>query len=217
MPPMPDPYKPPTTPPRPRGRFRRALRWVGLLLLLLAIFHRPLFHAGVRLLLIQVAARQNVALEVTFSGNIFTNLTLSGIRATPTGKAPSPVRRIEIERVQLDYSLPMLAKHGVGEFLRSYQVINANLEIDALPSKSEPEREQKHALAEDLNNLLGQPAAYADRVRIQNFNITVRAQNNVTEIKGFHLLLDPQAPGYLRVERMQIPGLPLWENLAAET
>ncbi len=217
MPLMPDPDKPPNTPPRPRRRFRRALRWVGLVLLVLAVFHRPLFHAGVRLLLIKVAARQNVALEVSFSGNIFTNLTVSGVRATPTGKAPSPIRRIEIERVQLDYSLPMLAKYGIGEFLRSYEVINADLEIDALPSKSEPERKQKHALAEDLNNLLGQPAAYADRVLIQNFNITVRAENNVTEVKGFHLSLDPQAPGSLRVERIKIPGLPVWDNLSAVT
>jgi len=217
MPPMPEPEKPTAPAPPPRGRLRRALRWVGLLLLVVAIFHRPLFHAGVRLLLIQVAARQNVKLEVAFSGNIFTDLTVSGIRATPTGSAPSPVRRIEIERVQLDYSLPMLAKHGIGEFLQSYEVINADLEIDALPSKSEPERKQKRALAEDLNNLLGQPAAYSDRVKIENFNITVRAEKNVTQVKGFYLLLDPQAPGHLRVERLQIPGVPVWEKLTAET
>lgn len=217
MPPMPEPEKPSKPTPRKRGWFRRALRWVGLLLLVAAIFHRPLFHTGVRLLLIQVAARQNVSLDVTFSGNIFTNLTVSGVRAIPTGQAPSPVHRIEIERLRLDYSIPLLLKHGVGEFLRSYEVVNAHLELDALPSKSEPERKQKHALAEDLNNLLGQPAAYADRVRIENFNITVRAENNVTQVKNFNLLLDPESPGYLRVERIQIPGMPVWENLSAET
>ncbi len=214
---MPDPEKPPAPAPPKRGWFRRSLRWIALLLLIVAIFHRPLFHTGVRLLLIQAAARQNVKLDVSFSGNIFTSLTVSNIRATPTGKAPSPVRRIEIERVRLAYSLPLLAKHGIGELLQSYEVINANLEIDALPSKSEPERRQKRALAEDLNDLLGQPAAYADRVRIENFNITVRAENNVTQVKGFHLLLDPQAVGHLRVARLQIPGVPVWENLSAET
>ena len=217
MAPMPEPEKPLKPTPRKRGWFRRALRWVGLLLLVVAIFHRPLFHMGMRLLLIQVAARQNVTLDVAFSGNVFTNLTVSGVRAIPTGKAPSPVHRIVIERVRLDYSIPLLVKHGIGEFLRSYEVINADLELDALPSKSEPERQQKHALAEDLNNLLGQPAAYADRVRIENFNITVRAEKNVTQVKGFNLLLDPESPGYLRVERIQIPGMPVWENLSAET
>src|SRR5262245_34932916 len=145
MPPMPEPEKKPAPTPRKRGRFRRFLKWLGIFLLIVAIFHRPLFHTGVRLLLIQVAAKQNLNVDVHFSGSIFTNLTISGIRATPTGTAPSPVRKIEIEKVQLDYSLSNLAKHGIGEFLKSYQVINANLEIDALPSKSEPERKQKRA------------------------------------------------------------------------
>ena len=217
MPPMPEPTTTPSPAPPRRGWFRRALRWFALMLLVVAIFHRPLFHTGVRLLLIQVAARQNVKLDVAFSGSIFTNLTIANIRALPTGSGPSPVRRIEIEKVRFDYSVPMLVKHGIGEFVQRYEVLNAHLEIDALPSKNEPERKQKRALAEDLNNLLGQPAAYADRVRIQNFNITVRAQKNVTQVAGFDLLLDPEKVGHLRIARLQIPGVPVWENLTAET
>jgi hypothetical protein len=217
MPDLASPAAPPAHAPPKRGRWRRVGRWLGLLLLVVAIFHRPLFHAGIRLLLIQVAARQNLQLEVRFSGNIFTNLVVEKVRATPTGRGPSPVHHIIIERVRLDYSLPMLARHGIGEFLRSYEVVNADLEFVAQPSANEAEKQQKRSLAEDLNNLLGQPAAYADRVNIQNFNITVRAENNVTEVKGFHLFLDPEAVGYLRVARLQIPGVPLWENLAAET
>ena len=190
---------------------------MGLALLVVAIFHRPLFDAGVRLALIEVAARNNLKLDIHLSGSIFTNLTIQGIHAVPTGSAPNAVRKIDIERVRLDYSIPMLIRHGVGEFLRSYEVLNADLEFVALPSKNETEKQQKVSLAQDLNNLLGQPAAYADRVHIENFNITVRAENNVTVVRGFHLLLDPQAVGYLRVARLQIPGVPVWENLSAET
>lgn len=207
----------PVTPPAPVAPKRRVGRWLGGLLLLVAVFHRPLFHLGMRLVLVQVAARQNVELAVDFSGNIFTNLTVANVRATPTGRGPSAVRRIEIERVRFDYSLPNLVRHGLGEFLRSYEVINAHLEIDALPSRNEKERKQKRTLATDLNNLLGQPAAYADRVRIENFNITVRAEKNVTQVAGFDLLLNPDAAGHLRIARLQIPGVPVWENLAAET
>lgn len=217
MPPMPEPETSPAPKPPKRGRLRRVLRWLGVLLLIVAIFHRPLFHTGMRLLLVQVAAKQNVKLEVEFSGTIFTNLTVAKVRALPTGAGPSPVRKIEIEKVRLDYSLPMLAKHGIGEFLQRYEIVNADLDIEVLPSKNEPEKKQKRALAEDLNNLLGQPAAYADRVRIQNFNITVRAPKNVTQVAGFNLLLDPEQPGYLRIARLQVPGVPVWENLAAET
>ncbi len=219
---------PPTeTPPAPalpkRRAPRRVLRALGLLLLVLAIFHRPLFHGGVRLLLIQVAARQNLTLEVRFSGSIFTHLVVEKVRAVPTGRGPSPVRHITIERVRLDYSVPMLVRHGVREFLRSYEVINADLDFVALPSKTKKEKQekqekqQKHSLAQDLNNLLGQPAAYADRVKIENFNLKVTAPNNVTAVQGFHLLLEPETAGHLRIARLQIPGVPVWENLSAET
>src|SRR3954470_10588868 len=89
------------------GRFRRFLKWFGLLLLVLAIFHRPLFHAAVRFALIKVASKQNVTLDVHFSGSIFTNLTVKDVRAVPNGKGPSPVERITIDSVRLTYSLPM--------------------------------------------------------------------------------------------------------------
>lgn len=214
---MPEPEKPPQAQPRKRGWFRRVLRWFGIFLLLVAIFHRPLFHAGIRLFLIRIAAKQNLKLDVHFSGTIFTNLVVEGVHATPTGAGPSPVNKIDIERVRLDYSLPNLLRHGIGEFLRSYEIHNADLDFAASPSKSQPEHEQKMALAQDLNNILGQPAAYADRVHIENFNITVRAEKNITEVKGFHLVLNPDAAGYLRVARLNIPGVPLWENLSAET
>lgn len=170
-----------------------------------------------RLFLIKLAAKQNLTLDVHFSGSIFTNLVVEGVHATPTGAGPSPVRKIDIERVRLDYSIPMLIKHGIGEFLRSYEVINADLDFVASPSKSQPEHEQKMELAQDLNNVLGQPAAYADRVRIENFNITVRAEKNITEVKGFSLFLDPETVGYLRIAKLNIPGVPLWQNLSAET
>ncbi|MEP6667876.1 MAG: translocation/assembly module TamB domain-containing protein [Chthoniobacter sp.] len=214
---MPETEKPSTIKPTKRGWFRRVLRWFGVFLLIVAVFHRPLFHTGVRLLLIKVAAKQNLKLDVHLSGSIFTSLVVEGVHAVPTGKGPSPVNKIDIERVRLDYSIPMLIQHGVGEFLRSYEVINADLDFVAQPSKSEPEHTQKIQLAQDLNNLLGQPAAYADRVHIENFNITVRAEKNITEVKGFHLFLDPQVVGYLRVARLNIPGVPLWENISAET
>jgi len=214
---MPEPEKPSKDPPPKRGWFRRALRWVGWLLLVAAIFHRPLIHTVVRLVLIKVAARYNLHLDVQIAGSAFTNLVVEQVHAVPTGAGPTPVRKIDIERVRLEYSIPMLVKHGIGEFVRSYEVINAELDFVALPSKSEQEKQQKISLAEDLDNLLEQPAAYADRVHIENFNITVTSEKNVTAVQGFSMLLDPEAVGYLRLARLQIPGVPVWENLTAET
>src|SRR5438309_1308440 len=102
--------------PRRRGWFRRSLKWVGLFFLLLVIFHRPIFYAVARLALIKIASKHNVTLDVHFAGTIFTNLTVRDVHAVPNGAGPTPVERISIEAVKLDYSIPMLIQHGVGEF-----------------------------------------------------------------------------------------------------
>ncbi|HEY2342441.1 MAG TPA: hypothetical protein VGH90_05390, partial [Chthoniobacteraceae bacterium] len=156
-------------------------------------------------------------LDVHFSGSFFTNLEVRDIEAAPNGSGPTPVEKISIQSVRLDYSIPMLVRHGVGELLRSYEIHNADLVFLALPSQSKEEKEQKKSLAEDLNNLLGQPALYSDRVLIDHFNITVRSYTDVTEVKDVQALFDPWKPGYLRIAKIKVPGLPPWENLDGAT
>jgi hypothetical protein len=189
--------------------------------LVVAIFHRPLFHFTVRTALRFAATRAHVDLDLHTSGSIFTNLTGSGVKARANGSGVTPIRLIDIERVRLDYSIPALIKNGLGEFLESYELHHATLEFDALPSgrkkETKAERKEKLRIAKLLNDILGQPAAFADRVRVEDFNITVRAPDNVTEVKGVDMLLDPENPGHLRVARLAVPGLPVWENLTAET
>src|SRR4051812_42553713 len=141
--------------PRRRGWFRRTMKWLGIVLLVLAIFHRPIFFAVARLALIKIAAKHNVKLDVRFEGTIFTNLSVLNVRATPTG--PTPVENISIEAVRLQYSIPMLIKHGIGEFLRSYELKNADLVFRPGPSQTKEDTKEKKSLAEDLHNLLGQP------------------------------------------------------------
>ncbi len=213
---MPEAAELPVTTKPKRGWFRRGLKWVGLALLIVVIFHRPLFHLTVRFALRAVAARMHVDVDLHTSGSIFTNLTVEDVRVRASGDK-TPIRVIDIKEVRLDYSLPMLVRHGVGEFLRSYEIHRANLKLVALPSKNKQERKEKVAIAKMLNDILGQPAAYSDRVWIDDFNITVTAPNNVTEVKGFHLRLAPDKAGSLRVARLAIPGVPVWENLSAET
>ena len=214
---MPEAAAPQIPSPPKRGWFRRALRWLGIALLVAVIFHRPLFHFTVRLALRAVAARMHLALDLKTSGTIFTSLTVEDVHARAEGDGPTPIRLIEIKEVRLDYSLPMLMRHGVGEFLRSYEIHGANLELVALPSKTKREKQEKVQIAKLLNDILGQPAAYSDRVWIDDFSITVTAPNNVTEVKGVHLRLEPEKAGYLRIARLAVPGLPGWENLSAET
>lgn len=190
-------------------------RGLFYLFLFLAIFHRPLLETGLRLALIKVASSHNVKLDVHFSGSFFTNLTISGIHAEPIGSEPSAIEKIDIQAVRLEYSVPMLIQHGVGEFLRSYELSQANLIFR--PQHSGTTKEEKKSLAEDLNNLLGQPALYADRVKIENFSLIVRGDEGDTEVKSLNFYLHPWDPGYLRIERIQVPGFTAWEHIAATT
>ncbi|HEX8295249.1 MAG TPA: translocation/assembly module TamB domain-containing protein, partial [Chthoniobacteraceae bacterium] len=214
---MPDPEPTAKIKKPKRSWFRRLLRWVGVLLLLLAIFHRPLFHFTVRFALRMAAARSHVTLDLRTSGTIFTNLTVAGVHARPDGKGVTPIRAIDIERVRLDYSIPALIKEGIGEFLSSYEVHQATLEFEAQPSKTKEERKEKVEIAKLLNDILGQPAAYSDRVLINHFSIVVHAPESLTEVRDVELFLDPEKPGYFRIARLAAPGVPLWENLAATT
>src|SRR5207237_1177152 len=113
--------------------------------------------------------------------------------------------------------IPSLLRNGIGEFLQSYEIKNAYLDFLALPSESEHERKEKIAVLQQINDILGQPAAYADRVRVENANVTVTATENVTRVAGFDLVLEPDKPGQLHLARLEVPGVPVWKNLRAET
>ncbi len=206
--------KPHTKPkPRRRGWFGRLFQWGMLLLALAIVFHRPL----VRFIAIRIAARQHLALDFRFSGTVFTNLRVEAIRVAPNGTGPTPVEKIDIERLRFDYSIPMLVRYGPGEFLRSYEIHHADLAFVALPSKTSAERREKISIAEKIRAILAQPAAYSDRALIEDFNIRVRSLKDEVIVQGVHLLLAPDAPGYLRVRKIVVPRMPVWENLHAET
>ena len=94
------------TPEKPR-KPRRWLKRLGLGLLgavvLLAIFHRPLFFEGTRYFIVRAAKQQNLDLSYEISGSIFTTLSISNLRANPA--EPGPVERLEIGTLNLRYSL----------------------------------------------------------------------------------------------------------------
>ena len=199
--------------PKRRGWVGRVVKW-GLLILAVAIvFHRPL----IRFIAIQVAARHHLTLDFHLSGTVLTNLKIEGIHAAPNGTAPTPVEKIDIERLRFDYSLPMLVRHGLGEFLRSYEIHHADLALVAMPSQTNKEKREKAGIIQLLRTILAQPAAYADRAEIDDFNIRVRSPTNETVVEGVDILLAPDRAGYFRVRRVAVPGLPMWENLNAET
>lgn len=207
---------PPHTKPK-RSLWRRLLRGLGWTLLVLLILHWPLIIFGGPIVARMAARKQHLDVNLELSGTIWTNLTISNLRATPLGTGVTPVESIKIDKLSANYSLWRLAQRGVGEFLSSFEMHKVDLAFIALPSKTEEEKEVKKSVIETLRTILTKPAAYSDRVVIDDFSISVRSPDSETVVRGIDALFDPRVTGHLRIERMQIPGLPLWENLSAET
>lgn len=196
----------PTAPAR-RKKPRRGLRLFFLVLALLALFHQPLLTAGLRLVAIRLAARQNVQLSLDVGGSVWTHLTLKNIRAVATGS--SPVDTIQIDRLRVEYNLLALLRQGPSHFLTFYNLRNANLVLDPVKGNED----QKLKLAHALRNILQQPAMYSDRAQIENFNLSMHTSEGMYYWKDVHALLDPVQPGYIRVGELTIPNIGSWRNL----
>ncbi len=144
---------------------------------------------------------------------MLTNLRLKNIHALPEGNSPTPVIRISIDEVSVQYTLIGLIRHGAQDFLKSYTLRNADIQVQ--PVAGSPE--QKHDLASTLHGLIQQPALFSDRVDIENINLVAHLPDGDFALKGVNLLLDPTQAGELRIALLQVPRVRTWENLHATT
>lgn len=210
---MPEPIQPI----RRRSWWRRLLRAAGWALLAVLVLHWPLIIFGLPLAARTVTKGQHLDVSFDLGGTIWTNLAVSNVRITPSGSGPTSVERITIRKVRLDFSLWRLATAGVGEFISNYEIHHADLAFTPLPGKTKEESEAKQSLREQLRTILGQPAAYSDRVELEDINVRLTSNGVVTEVRGLDLLLDPEKAGHFRIARVAVPGLPVWENINATT
>ncbi len=199
---------------KPKGRWwRRILLGFGIFILLLLAFHRPLLHAVIRIAAVKVAAKQHIDLSLDVGGTILTSLSLENIHASPDGKGPSPVEKIDIELVRVNYDLIGFARGGLQNLLKSYELKNANLVVR--PVAGTPS--QKQDLGSTLSGIFQIPALYTDHIHVENLSLALEQAGGELALKGLTLTLDTDAPGVFKVERLQVPQFRTWENLAAET
>ncbi len=206
----PTPANTPGVPVRPH-RWRRRLARFGIflaaLLVLVIIFHRPLLTA----LVVRIAATQNIRLSLQVKGTIFSDLSLTNIRAVPNGKGPTPLENISIDEVTVQYSIPALLRKGPSELLRSYTLRNATIVVKPVEGTSE----QKSDLASTLHGLIQNPALFSDRVEIDNLNLVAHVPDGDFAVRNLSLTLDPSQPGALDIGLLQIPKVRTWINLHA--
>ncbi len=195
-------------------RPRRGRRWwkrlaVALLAVvaLLAAFHRPLLFGGARHFAIEAARREHLALDFEMGGSIFSTLWIANLRAVPT--APGPVRRLEIGRIDLAYSLWGWVRGGLPALLKRAAVRDAIIEItpDAGPP---PEKRPEPGP-------LRFPELFPETLEIENVSFRLHAEAGDTVIEGLWFTLLPDRPGVLRVGKLEIPGVRTWTDISGAT
>jgi hypothetical protein len=185
---------------------QRAAIAVAVLCLLLIIFHRPLLLSFGHWLALHYAAKENLKLAFRIEGNVFTNLTIRNLHATPTG--PSPVESIDADFVHADYSLLGLARHGFSNFLRGVEVRSARVVLDPSKAKHKPRPPNQR---DEL------PSLFPERVRLADATLIIKDRPHDWVIEHADVDLNPRNPSDLRIARLQLPPGQNWSNVSAQS
>lgn len=190
---------------------KRAGIALGILVLALILFHRPLLQSIGRRLAIHFAAAENLKLDCRIEGSIFGSLVIRNLRVVAVG--PSLVESLDADYIRADYSLFDLLSKGAPELLKNVEVRNVRAVLD--PAKAPPSK-PKVRKPDERPTL---PSVFPERVLISDVNVLVRSAIPGEEIALEHLDLElnPNAPGELRIRKLQVPSVPAWQNLSART
>ena len=197
--------------PKAAPRWKVWLKRLGLLLLgliaVLIVFHQPIFFEGTRYFILRAAKQQNLNLEYTMSGSIFTTLSITDLRAIPV--EPGPIQRLEIGKLHLSYSLWNLLFDGLPAFLQELTVRDVFVELE--PGESLPPEKEEKPQAFKF------PALIPNVLRLENINVLVRSPTGNTVVEGLYFSLLPDGPGALKIEMLDIPGVRRWTGILAQT
>jgi autotransporter translocation and assembly factor TamB len=188
------------------------------LVLLLALFHRPIFFEATRYFLLRAARQQNLDLDYEMRGSIFTTLSVVNLKATPTG--PGPIQRLEIGTLNLQYSLWDLFRDGLPTFLKQLDIRNVFIELTPSAATDAQQRPGFQPLPPDREQkpqAFKFPALFPEMLNIENGNLVVHAATGDTVLKEFFFSLLPDRTGALKIQALDIPGVHNWADITAAT
>jgi TamB, inner membrane protein subunit of TAM complex len=187
------------------GLWRRVLVGLAVCVALLIIFHRPILLAIGRQIALRYAAGQNLKIDFRLEGNPFSQLTVRNLRALPTGA--SAIESIDIDSLNVDYSLLGLARHGLSHFLQAVELRSAQVVLNparAPPPKPRPKQKLKL------------PSVFPERIRLGDTTLVIRDKPNDFVIEHVDLDLNPRAPGDVRIEKLQLPSGDSWSKISGQ-
>ncbi|MGI9088238.1 MAG: translocation/assembly module TamB domain-containing protein [Chthoniobacterales bacterium] len=180
---------------------------LGIVLLGLIVFHRPVLQTVVRRVAISVAAGQNLKLDLRVEGSVLGGIVLRNVHAVATG--PSTVQSLDADFLRVDYSLWGFFTGGMSQLLQNVELRNATVLLD--PAKSPPvivpKKDQKFSL----------PGFFPNRLTLFDINLRMVSQPNDLIVDHLYLDLQPDRAGELRITKLQIPSGKSWADVTAQT
>jgi len=180
------------------------------LLALVLIFHRPILFRIGRGYADRYAAKENLKIDCTLEGSIFTSVAIRNLHVTPIG--PTIVESIDVDYIRADYSLWDWMRRGPTELLNNAEVRNARIVLDPAKASLKP----KIPPPDERLKLF---PVFPERLLLSDINLLVRSTTEKPDfvLEHFTLELDPKNPGELHAAILQIPNADAWQNISAKT
>ena len=192
-------------------RWPRVVRWTLLGFLVIALlFHRPIIFKVGRTVANHYAAKENLKIDCSLEGTIFTGLAVKNLRVVPIG--PTIVESIDIDLIRVDYSLLAWLRSGPTELLESAEIRNAQIILDPAKASLKP----KVPRADERIALF---PFYPKKLRLSDINLIVRSTQREQDfvLEHFDLDLDPRNQGELRIAKLQLTHGPSWRSIYGRT
>lgn len=203
--------EPSAKPPKPRWRrwLWRVVKWGGLLLLVLVIFHRPILRFALDKGAKHFAGNMGMEMQWDVDGTVVGGVDLQNIKVT--GGAEAPVKSLTAKRIYADYSVARIFSDGVGQFVDEVVLEDVELDLDPAKFPKGPEKPKKEPAAP--------PKVKLPKVRLANVNVRVRLPQGDLVLRGLHFTLNRDAAGALSFDELQLPNknLPVLKNVQGTT
>ncbi len=201
----------PATTARPRWKrwLRRGALALLALVVLLAVFHRPLLRWGANVAASRFAKSQGLTFSGRIEGSVTGDLRLRDVKLA--GDGAGFIREISVGEMDADYDLWELRGKGPGSVLKDLTLRDAVVDLDLTKSPSSDEKEAKKASSP-------LPDVDVPRVDIENATVRLRDAAGVTEFSGLTLQLRRGESGRFHLDRLALPAAGIdWHDLTGTT
>jgi len=165
---------------------RRALIALAILAGLVLILHRPLLLNLIHRVALHYASKENLKLEFTIEGTVFTSFTIKNLHAVPVG--PSDIESIDVDLARIDYRLFTLLRHGISTAIKNADIHSARVVMN-------PAKEPLRPRPPNPKKKIELPDIFPERLHVADATIIVRNRPHDFAAEHVKVDLDPKRAG----------------------